>query len=185
MRSRIFCVLVFIFFFNIVYSQDVANFRFGTLLSSVKTDRVHERYGYNVGLAGRIGIPGFFIELGAYYQKFTIDEYEKIDFINDNPSYHAVKFNINLGLEYKVFKKGRLRFYSGGNLNYILEIDKNNRKINFDTVNYGLPSYNFGIGTTIYFVTLDFNYEKSITHFYNSDKNSKMDFYTLNLGFVF
>ncbi len=185
MKNRIIYTLFFAFVVNVLSSQDIANLRVGLLSTSIETSEIQSRYGYNAGISARIGIPGFFMEPSLYYENFTISSYKEKEFISDHPSFHIVKINTNAGVEYKLLKKFNLRFYLGGNLSYVAEIDKNNHDIDFNAIDYGFASYNFGIGTTIYFATLDFKYEKSLSPFFKSFENSQITSYNISLGFMF
>ncbi len=185
MKNRILFILFFGFAVNALHSQDIVNLRVGLLSTSIETSEIQPRYGYNVGVSARIGIPGFFMEPGLYYENFTISSYKEKEFISDHPGFHLIKANTNAGFEYAIFKNFHLRFYLGGNLSYVAVIDKNNNDVDFNTIDYGFASYDFGIGTTIYFMTLDFKYEKSLSPFFKSFENSQITSYNISLGFMF
>lgn len=177
-------LISFVFVANII-SQDFANIKAGALMVGVSNNDFDFRPGYDLGIAVRIGSPGFFMSPSLSYQKFTIEQYNKKEYLNKRPSYSLVKLNNDAGFEFKLAKWFLYRAYAGVNLNYILSIDNNPQNIDFTQIYDGFVGYDFGVGVTLGFITLDFKWEKSFTEFYKDINKTKLNFSTINVGFVF
>lgn len=181
---------------TIVNSQNVANVKAGVLIVSLNNNNLSFRPGYNIGIQGKIGAPGFYMSPGLFYQKFTISKYNKKEYINDKPSYNLVKLNTDAGIEKsisslfssvnsKFLNSFRVRVFTGLNLNYVRSIDKNPQNINFNNINEGFFGYDYGFGFSAWFLTLDFKQERSFTEFYKDIHKTKLNFSTISLGIVF
>ncbi|HHH53265.1 MAG TPA: hypothetical protein ENK91_06375 [Bacteroidetes bacterium] len=168
-----------------IKAQTVANIQVGSLLVSNDNDKFSYRPGYNVAIHARIGSPGFFMCPGLTYQRFTISEYDKTKYVNNLPSYSIVKISTNAGFENKIVKWLKYRFFAGLNLNYLSSIDNNSKNINFNSVYEGFVGWDYGVGISIGFITLDYKYEKSFTEFYKDIDKTKINFRTIVVGIAF
>ncbi len=179
---------ILLFFFNLnsnIVAQSVAHVKAGSLLVNVQNNKFSFRPGINLGIQAKIGAPGFYMSPGIFYQRFNISEFDKNEYINDRPSYHLSKLNVDAGYELKITKLFRCRVFTGINLNRIIKIDNNSQNINFNNVYEGFAGYDYGLGFNIAFFTIDFKEEHSLTQFYKGYNKTKLNFSTISLGFVF
>ncbi len=184
-KTTVNILILFFGFSTISTAQNVAHVKAGVLIVSLHNDEFSFRPGINLGVQAKIGATGFFMSPGLFYQKFTISEFAKKEYINDRPKYHLAKLNVDAGYESTLTKLFRYRVYAGVNLNRIIKIDNNSNNINFNNIYEGFVGYDYGFGFNVYFMTIDFKQERSLTEFYKGYKKTKLNFSTISLGFVF
>jgi hypothetical protein len=180
---------------TIVSSQNGAHVKAGFLLVGLSNNEFSFRPGLNLGIQGKLGSPGFYMSHGLFLQKFTISEYNKTEYMNNRPSYYIVKLNTDGGIEKnilsfinsqnKFLKSFKVRVFTGVNLNYVKSIDKNPNNINFNDVYDLFVGYDYGLGFSAWFLTIDFKQERSLTEFYKGIKKTYLNFSTISVGFVF
>jgi hypothetical protein len=141
--------------------------------------------GYTVGAQAKIGSPGFYMSPGLVFQRFNIEPYDKNSFINSRPAYSMVKLINNAGWEYKIIKPLKFRFFVGVALNYVLSVDDNDRGYDLDDLYDANFSYDYGVGITVGFITLDIKRDKSLSNFFRNTTKKGIAFTCLNVGIAF
>ena len=109
-------LILFFSSFALSSAQDVAHIKAGVLLVHLQNNKFSFRPGINLGVQAKIGVPGFYMSPGIFYQKFTILEFDKKKYINDRPKYHLVKLNVGVGFEKDITELFRFRGFAGVNI---------------------------------------------------------------------
>ncbi len=183
--KKFFYIFVFLFISFSATSQDIINIRLGIFNPNTEIDNLRMGLGYEAGISSRLGIPGLFISPGVYYQYFYVEEYNGKKFTDNKPTYHVMKLNINSGFEYAFMEILSLRAYVGANVNYLGLAQNNRTNSDLYSIRDLFFSYNFGLGTTVSIISLDFKFEKTFDKLYNSIPESNLNLYTVSLGVVF
>jgi len=188
-------IIISLILSTIVNSQNVAHAKTGVLIVGLNNDEFSFRPGINIGIQAKIGAPGFYMSPGLYLQKFTISEYKRSEYMNDEPSYYIVKLNTDAGVEKnilsfidsqnKFLQAFKIRIFTGVNLNYVRSIDRNPENINFNNIYDLFLGYDYGLGFSVWFLTIDFKQERSFTEFYKGIKKTSLNFSTISVGIEF
>ena len=186
MLLRIINLILLIFVLSTgLKSQDSGLIYAGTLDVRIENEPNTVRPGYTLGAQGKIGSPGFYMSPGIVFQKFTIEPYDKNRYFNDQPSYSMLKLTNDAGYEYKITSFLKLRIFAGVSLNYVLTIDDNDSEIDFNNLYDANFSYDYGAGISLWFVTLDFKRDNSLTNFFKDIEKKGISFNCINLGIQF
>lgn len=145
------------------------------------------RVGWQAGIDVRVGKYAYFAP-GLHYSSTTLrdinmDELENNTFsFGEELTVQSLKLPLNVGLKVPVLG---LRVQGGITGNYALDIkDANGNSFDPVLLNRVTASTNLGVGMDILWMTVDFNYEKGITDYFNN-VDIKNNTYSLTVGLKF
>lgn len=143
------------------------------------------RNGYMIGLKGDYGTYEVFISPGIYFQSFTINNnYKKVKpFVRDE-RINMLKAKALLGYKtYFLTRKTKFKFGGGITANYIINIAKNDKGVNFKTLSDTYWGYTLDTGFEIFSISLSVSYEKPFKEILKiDDKRSYFDFLVFSLS---
>ncbi len=181
-------VFVFILTMGFLHAQGGAQIFFG--LNSVKntnpliTPTNLKQSGFTLGIQSRLKDGIFVAGPGLKYTRITMIAEDKSNFFSKEENYHFLTMPLNIGLEYRLSFKWKLRLNTGGDVTYFYKIDKNPYEIDFEFVHDYFFGAHAGIGLDFYWVTFDVIYEYGLSDAYRYE-NSKNNFLTATIGFFF
>ena len=171
-------------------AQNGANLMVGTVLAgdinlnSISDTAVHHK-GFHVGVDARIGPYGFYLSPGLHYYRIDIEPSTGFGFFSASPKFHIIKGPIDIAYKMFITRQFKFRIKGGLDINYVLLIDDNPDGVDFENINDAYFGMNVGAGFDIHRFTIDFNYESGLTNYIKDQDNSKLNYFTVSLGFFF
>ena len=158
-----------------------------TQLPSLTTDG-HAHTGYHVGADGRLGDDSFYFTVGLQYHKLDFNATPDFSFNVTDPSFGILKGKG--GLAFKIFEVNKqivTRIRLMGALDYLLNTPESGTVDNPSNLvfNEGVAGAIGGLEIDIYFLTLNFEYQKGFFRSVKETDDSSMDFITMSLGVNF
>jgi len=141
--------------------------------------------GYHIGLDARLFSGTMYFGGGLQYHKLTLLAKEESDFFSPTPSHNLVKARFGLGFNIHQFTNLiTLRAKLYGTFNFNMQWDK--ELVPEDYIFTGAYAGGIGgLGIDIGFVAIDVEYEKGLVNALSMRPDSKLDIWTLSVGFFF
>lgn len=176
-------VVILVFSLAKSYEQAYGNIHIGTVEASFEDNK--SRYGYEVGGGVVVGGDGLFVFPGIAYQRFSLIQNDKNDYFSKSPCFNDMRLSVDLGFEYKIISTLRVRFFGGGGLDYVLDIEDNPAQLNFDNVYDAAFSWQYGVGASFSILSIEYKMINGITDYFRTMKPSKLKTPVISLGFRF
>lgn len=149
--------------------------------------------GFVVGSNLRMLDDGMCFLFTGEYGRFNLMARDKVDFTSVNKDLHYFKGKFGIGKDVKKFSsKIKLRTKLQGNILYILKFDPNlttltpaMKETGYYKLNEAIGGLSSGLGLTIKFIDIDFEYEHGFFNIYNNMKKTNMHFLNLTAGIRF
>lgn len=141
--------------------------------------------GYHVGLDARLFSGTMFFGGGVQYHNLTLLATPETEYFSPNLSHKVVKTRFGLGFNVHQFTHlVILRAKAYGCFNFNLGYDQDLVPANYVYTGAYAGAIG-GIGLDIGFIAIDIEYEKGLVNALSMRPDSKLDIWTLSLGFFF
>jgi len=141
--------------------------------------------GYHVGLDARLFSGTMFFGGGIQYHKLTLLATEDAEFFSPEKSHNVVKTRFGLGFNIHQFTHLiTLRAKAYGSFNFNLEYDPDMVPSNYEYTGAYAGAIG-GLGVDIGFIAIDLEYEKGLVNALSMRPDSKLDIWTVSVGFFF
>lgn len=147
-------------------------------------------YGYHVGVDFRLfAETGMFFSGGIQYHKLNIIAQDSPAFFSSEPSLQLLK--LRWGLGYYIFNRDnsiiKVRTKLMGVLDYVYDYNRDALvgREPYNKINDSSLGALVGLGVDISHFTIDLAYQKGFINAYYKVPDSKIDYFTLSLGFFF
>ena len=141
--------------------------------------------GYHVGLDARLFSGTMFFGGGIQYHNLTLLATPDAEYFSPKKSHKVVKTRFGLGFNIHQFTHLiSLRAKAYGSFNFNLEYDPDMVPSNYEYTGAYAGAIG-GLGLDIGFIAIDVEYEKGLVNALSMRPESKLDIWTLSLGFFF
>lgn len=141
--------------------------------------------GFRVGVDARLNSGKMFFTGGAHYMKFAFDAGDG-EFFKPGDSFSVQKARFGLGWNLiEVPLVMRLRAKLMGSVNLITAPEDRDLPPQYERMNDGYASLDFGVGVDVLFFTLDVEYEKGLLNAVNMAPDTTIDYWSLTMGVFF
>ncbi len=189
MKKLLLLSVILMFYFN-MSGQAGAHVHGGLLAGQFNTTNLTPEgtthRGWRVGVDARLNSGKMFFTGGVHYFKYSFDAADGGEYFNTGDSFTIQKGRFGLGwnlIEIPLIM--RLRAKLMGSINLITAPDDRDLPSQYERMNDGYASLDFGLGVDVLFFTIDLEYEKGMLNAVNQAPDTKLDYWSLTAGVFF